>query len=126
MIKRAALALFLAAGCGAVVLAADAPAEKKAEAPAVPAAAEPNTLTQAEKDAGWRLLFDGKTTTGWRKLGADEFPKEGWVVENGALRHVEMRLANGLTRVGRVHLVAPPVAERGRRLRRLPEGSIKR
>jgi len=26
----------------------------------------PNTLTPAERAAGWRLLFDGKTLDGWR------------------------------------------------------------
>ena len=29
-------------------------------------ASEPNQLTDAEKQAGWKLLFDGQTTNGWR------------------------------------------------------------
>ncbi len=29
-------------------------------------AAEANTLTAAEKSAGWKLLFDGKTLDGWK------------------------------------------------------------
>jgi hypothetical protein len=50
--------------------------------------AEPNTLTDAEKADGWRLLFDGKTTNGWVALGKGEFPDgKGWVVEDGALVH---------------------------------------
>lgn len=51
-------------------------------------AAEPNTLTSEEKEAGWKLLFDGKTTTGWRAIGKKDFPEKGWVVEDGSLKHV--------------------------------------
>lgn len=54
---------------------------------ALAAHAEPNTLTADEKKAGWRLLFDGKTTAGWVGIGKMEFPAQGWVVEDGALVH---------------------------------------
>lgn len=47
-----------------------------------------NTLTAAEKAAGWKLLFDGKTTNGWRGFHADGFPAKGWVVEDGAIKRV--------------------------------------
>lgn len=46
--------------------------------------AEPNTLTEAEKAAGWKLLFDGKTTRGWRGYRMDEMPP-GWTAVDGAL-----------------------------------------
>jgi hypothetical protein len=49
-----------------------------------PALAQPNTLTAAEKAAGWRLLFDGKTTAGWRGFKTPA-PDPGWRVEDGAL-----------------------------------------
>ena len=46
---------------------------------------KPNTLTAEEKDAGWKLLFDGKNTKGWRKYGSNSFPDIGWVVEDGTI-----------------------------------------
>lgn len=45
---------------------------------------EPNTLTDQEKKDGWKLLFDGKTTAGWRGYKMDKMPP-GWAVENGAM-----------------------------------------
>jgi 3-keto-disaccharide hydrolase len=51
-------------------------------------AAEANQLTREEKAAGWKLLFDGKTLQGWRNFKKKEPPKQGWVIEEGALKHV--------------------------------------
>nr|WP_242527981.1 DUF1080 domain-containing protein [Muricauda sp. CAU 1633] len=44
-----------------------------------------NSLTQHEKEAGWELLWDGETTTGWRGAKLDNFPEAGWQIENGEL-----------------------------------------
>lgn len=44
-----------------------------------------NTLTDAEREAGWVLLFDGETTDGWRGYGGDDVPVRGWTAENGEL-----------------------------------------
>lgn len=43
-----------------------------------------NTLSDAEKAAGWELLFDGKTTNGWRKFKGER-AGSAWKVSNGAL-----------------------------------------
>ena len=47
----------------------------------------PEMLTDAERAAGWRLLFDGATTRGWRGYRSDAMPG-GWRVESGALTRV--------------------------------------
>lgn len=44
----------------------------------------PNQLTQAEKDQGWVLLFDGNTSNGWHGYGKETFPA-GWQVADGTL-----------------------------------------
>jgi 3-keto-disaccharide hydrolase len=44
-----------------------------------------NQLTEAEKAAGWKLLFDGKTTEGWHTFKKQTFPAKGWEVEDGWL-----------------------------------------
>lgn len=51
------------------------------------AADTPDKLTPDEEKAGFKLVFDGTSTTGWRGLGRKEFPKEGWEVVDGCLHH---------------------------------------
>jgi hypothetical protein len=48
----------------------------------------PNTLTADEEAAGWRLLFDGKTTNGWR-IFRGKAMSDGWQVVDGALTRVK-------------------------------------
>ncbi len=49
------------------------------------AAESSNTLTPAEKAAGWRLLWDGRTSDGWRTPKTDKFPSKGWEIKDGVL-----------------------------------------
>ena len=46
--------------------------------------AAPNTLTEAEVKDGWRLLFDGSTSEGWRGYKKDHFPA-AWEIADGAI-----------------------------------------
>jgi hypothetical protein len=48
-------------------------------------ASEANTLTAEEKAAGWKLLWDGKTSDGWRSAKRPEFPTAGWKINGGIL-----------------------------------------
>lgn len=43
-----------------------------------------NQLSTSEKEQGWKLLFDGKTSTGWHTYNKKTFG-EGWIVKNGTL-----------------------------------------
>ena len=68
--------------CLLILAAAALPAQTTTSAP-VP----PNTLSAAERAAGWRLLFDGRTTAGWRGYKKKTLPS-GWKVVDGALARV--------------------------------------
>jgi hypothetical protein len=43
-----------------------------------------NTLTVSEKEKGWKLLFDGKTTEGWHGYNMKVFP-DCWAIEDECL-----------------------------------------
>jgi inosose dehydratase len=47
--------------------------------------AAPNQLTDAEKRAGWMLLFDGKTLNGWRGYKRPDASSTRWTVADGML-----------------------------------------
>ncbi|MDF7820090.1 DUF1080 domain-containing protein [Runella sp. MFBS21] len=44
-----------------------------------------NNISEAEKAQGYRLLWDGQTTKGWRGAYKTEFPKSGWNIKDGVL-----------------------------------------
>jgi hypothetical protein len=51
---------------------------------ALGSSAPPNTLTEAERAAGWELLFNGQDFTGWHNFKREGL-RPGWEVKDGAL-----------------------------------------
>jgi hypothetical protein len=45
----------------------------------------PNHLTTKEKKEGWKLLWDGFTTNGWRGADKNDFPANGWEIKDRCL-----------------------------------------
>ena len=89
------VACFLASGS---VLAGDPHGQKVTQVPGLPASVLPNLnrLTDAEKAAGWKLLFDGKTTTGWRNFRKPDI-SAGWQVIDGSLCRVDKTAGDIIT-----------------------------
>ncbi|MCX6223853.1 MAG: DUF1080 domain-containing protein [Bacteroidia bacterium] len=48
-----------------------------------------NTLTNQELKDGWKLLWDGKTTGGWRGADKADFPSKGWEIKDNLLTVIE-------------------------------------
>jgi uncharacterized protein YceK len=69
------------AGCGTVMAQARSQEDSASHQP-------PNTLSAQEKADGWKLLFDGRTTNGWRGYKMNAMPP-GWQVIDGAMVKVK-------------------------------------
>ncbi|QGY47414.1 DUF1080 domain-containing protein [Maribellus comscasis] len=44
-----------------------------------------NNLSDSEKEQGFKLLFDGKSTQNFKSTDSDNFPEHGWEVKDGTL-----------------------------------------
>jgi hypothetical protein len=47
-----------------------------------------NQLSESERIAGWKLLWDGKTTQGWRSVFGTDFPSKGWEIKEDKISTV--------------------------------------
>jgi hypothetical protein len=52
-----------------------------------------NTLTAAQLAEGWQLLFDGKTTAGWRNFNSTSIGS-AWIIDDGSL-HLDITQEEG-------------------------------
>lgn len=59
-----------------------------------------NALTAAERRAGWKLLFDGKTTNGWTNFKSTKL-NTGWQVKDGTLAVVDENNAGDIVSAGK-------------------------
>lgn len=96
MTFRLGLIILAALGCATLMLrsvSADDSAGNKAAASTDEA--QPNTLTDAEKADGWKLLFDGKSLDGWHTFKRKDV-RPGWQVKDGTLDCVDPHNAGDL------------------------------
>ena len=80
--KHPSIAFLLVLTSFLAICLAAGPAEPPQTRPGV---TPPPSLSDAEKQAGWKLLFDGVSTQGWRGLGTGGFPTQAWEVKDGCL-----------------------------------------
>jgi hypothetical protein len=74
-----------------------------------PAADAANRLTDAEKKAGWTLLFDGTSTNGWRGYKKTDMSGTRWRVEDGLLT---VNPANGQDTHGALDIITTGTYDR--------------
>ena len=55
----------------------------------------PNNLSLQEKENGYSLLWDGRTTKGWKAVYASKFPEKGWEMKDGELSTMSGAVKNG-------------------------------
>src|SRR5690606_32959120 len=68
-----------------------------------------NSLTAAQRKAGWRLLFDGESTKGWRNYQSDEIGS-AWKVVDASL-HLDPSEKDGWQTVGGGDIVSEEIFE---------------
>ena len=54
-----------------------------------------NSLSETEAKEGWKLLFDGKTTQGWKGAKFGDFPSSVFVVDNGMIKIKKAEVNSG-------------------------------
>lgn len=47
--------------------------------------AGPQEFSDSTQAGKWKMLFDGKTTKGWRGINRETFPDQGWEIADGSL-----------------------------------------
>jgi len=55
------------------------------ELPLAATGTTPNTLTREEREQRYELLWDGRTSWGWKSARGDKFPANGWEMKDGVL-----------------------------------------
>lgn len=53
---------------------------------------KPNNLSASEKTSGYKLLFNGKDSKGWKSVKSQKFPQKGWEINSG---EIKVQKANG-------------------------------
>lgn len=49
----------------------------------------PNSLAAQEQAQGWKMIWDGETTKGWRGTNKEKFLEKGWQIKDGVLQVLE-------------------------------------
>ena len=78
--------MFLINGCSSGSKSGGEEVEAEAEETTSEAELPPNTLSAAEKEEGWKLLFDGKTSDGWRGYQSQVFPSDWKITDAEELK----------------------------------------
>lgn len=83
---------FAIAAMGSHFVSADAPATSSVSADS----ARQNMLSEAERRSGWQMLFDGRSTDGWRNYKSESV-STGWEIVDGALTRAAAKAGDLIT-----------------------------